>query len=67
MRAETFFVKYISVHNCFLHFSERWLEKFKDTNNLVSFSDEHSVVLSSELDVNLHPLSEVVCESVIQR
>jgi hypothetical protein len=37
MRAETFFVKYISVHNCFLHFSERWLGKFKDTNSLVSY------------------------------
>lgn len=44
MRPETFFVKYISVHNCFLHFSERWLEKFKDANNMVSFPDNHIVL-----------------------
>jgi hypothetical protein len=36
MRDETFSVKYISVRNCFLRFSERWLEKLKDTNALVS-------------------------------
>ncbi|KDR12608.1 Peroxisome biogenesis factor 1 [Zootermopsis nevadensis] len=34
MRDETFSVKYISVHNCFLHFSERWLEKLKGTDAL---------------------------------